>query len=525
MAKIAYILLCHKDPAAIEQQARQLTRAGDLVAIHFDGRAPRADYRTLRAALEGNQRVTFAPRRIRCGWGEWSLVEATLLTLEAAAEAFPGASHFYLLSGDCMAIKTAEYAHRLLDARDCDFIESVDFFESGWIKTGMREDRLIYRHVFNERRNKRLFYASHALQKRLGVKRRIPEGLQMQIGSQWWCLRRRTVERIFDFLKQRPDITRFFRSTWIPDETFFQTLVRHLVAEEEIESRTLTFLMFSDYGMPVTFYNDHYNLLLSQDFLFARKISPDAQDLKARLGALYAAEGVEFPVSNEGRALYDFLVQLGRRGRRFAPRFWEAESTLGHDRELLLVICKKWHVAKRLLALLRDAAETPAVEYLFDEEDTPLPSLGGIEGALEKRTRHRRALLRMLFDYFGERRLILCLDPSGMELMRDFTSDRAKVRLLHIECRFSDEYLKGHARRVGLAGAQTPAAALERLLPAIRNDILHEAAQIEEAGFASLYRLSEGGSPEENASQLAAFLGLPQERAAAIVQAPGLFED
>ncbi len=30
---------------------------------------------------------------------------------------------------------------------------------------------------------------------------------------------------------------RFFRTTWIPDETFFQTIVRHLVPEAEIRSR------------------------------------------------------------------------------------------------------------------------------------------------------------------------------------------------------------------------------------------------------------------------------------------------
>jgi hypothetical protein len=76
---------------------------------------------------------------------------------------------------------------------------------------------------------------------------------------------------------------RFFRTTWIPDETFFQTLVRHL-CPTEIRSRTLTFLMFTDYGMPVTFYNDHYDLLLiSQDYLFARKISPEARVLEEKL--------------------------------------------------------------------------------------------------------------------------------------------------------------------------------------------------------------------------------------------------
>jgi hypothetical protein len=36
MAKIAYLLLCHKDPDGIIAQAERLTAAGDFVAIHFD---------------------------------------------------------------------------------------------------------------------------------------------------------------------------------------------------------------------------------------------------------------------------------------------------------------------------------------------------------------------------------------------------------------------------------------------------------------------------------------------------------
>jgi hypothetical protein len=38
--KIAFILLCHKDPDAIIRQAERLTATGDYMAIHFDARAP-----------------------------------------------------------------------------------------------------------------------------------------------------------------------------------------------------------------------------------------------------------------------------------------------------------------------------------------------------------------------------------------------------------------------------------------------------------------------------------------------------
>lgn len=525
MAKIAYILLCHKDPDAIVMQAQRITDAGDYIAIHFDARAPQEAYRSIRRALDDNPNVTFARPRIRCGWGEWSLVQATLNAVEAAEQAFPRATHFYMLSGDCMPIKTAEYAHRFLDEHDTDYIESFDFFDSDWIKTGIKEDRLIYRHFLNERKHKRLFYAGLNLQRKLGLRRAIPHDLQIQIGSQWWCLRRRTIEWILDFTRQRRDVMRFFRTTWIPDETFFQTLVRHLVPENEIESRTLTFLMFSDYGMPVSFYNDHYDLLVSQDFLFARKISPEATELKLRLGRLYAAHDVEFRISNEGRSLYKFLTGRGRIGRRFGLRFWETESSLGRERELLIVVCKKWHVAKRLLAHIRQLTELPAVDYLFNEADTPLPDLGGIQTTLEKRTRHRRALMRMLFDYFETNRLIVCMDPSNLDLMQDFASDRSETRILEIDCQFSDDYLIGHAHRVGLAGEQTSAATLERILPTIRNDLTYETDRIRDADFPHYGRISETAPPEENAEKIADFLGISRDQAEQLARTEYLFAD
>jgi Family of unknown function (DUF5928)/Core-2/I-Branching enzyme len=525
MAKIAFILLCHKDPEAIIAQATRLTAVGDYIAIHFDARAKKAEYELITDALRDNANVVFAKKRIKCGWGEWSLVQATLNAVKAAEAAFPRATHFYMLSGDCMAIKSSEYAHEFLDNDDADFIESFDYFESDWIKTGLKEERLIYRHLLNERRHKWLFYASLGAQRKLGLTRAIPDDLQIMIGSQWWCLRRRTIEWILEFCQRRRDVMRFFRTTWIPDETFFQTVVRHLIPQGEIRARSLTFLMFSDYGMPVTFYNDHYDLLLGQDFLFARKISPDATELKFRLGELFAAKGVDFEISNEGRSLYRFLTGRGREGRRFAERFWETEASLGRDRELMIITCKKWHVAKRLLHQIRQVTNVPAVEYVFDEEVTALPDLGGIQKTLAKRTRHRRALMRMLFDFYETDRLIFCLDPNNMDLLRDFYTDRSTTRLLQIECDFSDDYLLGHARRVGLLGEKTSRETTERLLPTIRADVYFEGDQIADANFANFYRLRERATPQDNAAPLAEFLGITTKQAHDIVANEYLFTD
>jgi len=525
MAKIAYILLCHMDPDGVIAQAQRLTAAGDCLAIHFDARASSRDFDRIRIALAKNPSVAFAARRLKCGWGGWSLVEATILAVQAAVDAFPRATHFYMLSGDCMPTKTAEYAHDFLDRTDVDYIESFDFFASDWIKTGIREERLIYRHWFNERTQKRLFYGSMELQRRLGLVRKVPADIQMQIGSQWWCLRRRTVEWVLDFIKKRDDVMRFFRTTWIPDETFFQTVVRHLVPEGEIRSRTLTFLMFTDYGMPVNFYNDQYDLLISQDYLFARKISPDAKALKQRLGKLYVATGVTFGISGEGPSLFKFLSGRGRIGRRFASRFWESESSLGRERTLLMVTCKKWHVAKRLVERVRQVTNMPAVDYLFSEASTPLPDLGGIQTTLEKRTRHRRALVRMLFDYWQTDHLIICIDPANTDLMQDFYNDKAKVRLLEIQCDFSDDYLIGHARRVGLAGERTSPEVIDRLLPTIRYDVRFESDRLRDGNFPGFSRIRQTATVQENTLPLAEFLDISLEKAREIAATEYLFVD
>tara|TARA_B110000967_G_scaffold129015_1_gene131792 strand:+ start:7202 stop:8065 length:864 start_codon:yes stop_codon:yes gene_type:complete len=287
----------------------------------------------------------------------------------------------------------------------------------------------------------------------------------------------------------------------------------------------MTFLMFADYGMPVTFYNDRYDLLLAQDSLFARKISTEATELKTRLGKLYASGRDDFKVSNEGRGLFKFLSGRGRIGRRFASQFWESETSLGRERELLILACKKWHVAKRLVGAIRHHTDIPTIEYLFDEQDASLRDLGGIQSNLEKRTRHRRALMRMLFDYYDTDRLIICLDTASLDLMQDFFLDRSTTKLLELECSLTDEYLAGHARRVGLAGDQTSDETLAQLLPTIRYDVLFESDRIRDTGFENYGRIVEAASPQDNAHPIARFLSVDDETARQIAETPYLFVD
>jgi hypothetical protein len=131
----------------------------------------------------------------------------------------------------------------------------------------------------------------------------------------------------------------------------------------------------------------------------------------------------------------------------------------------------------------------------------------------------------MLFDTWGSDRMVVCVDPASTDLIQDFYNDRAQVRLLEIDCAFTDDYLVGHARRVGLAGPQTPEAAMARLLPTIRYDVRFESDRLRDLNLAAHYRLRETAATEDNAAALAAFLGIAPEKAHQIAATDYLFVD
>ena len=112
----------------------------------------------------------------------------------------------------------------------------------------------------------------------VGRRRRIPPGSVPQLGSLWWCLTRRTLTKILGD-DRRPELERYFKRVWIPDESYFQTVVR--LHSRRIESRSLTLSKFDFQGKPHIFYDDHLQLLRRSDCFVARKVWPKADRLYA----------------------------------------------------------------------------------------------------------------------------------------------------------------------------------------------------------------------------------------------------
>lgn len=310
---VGIILMCHTALDRAAQVARFWAQSGAPVVIHVDSRVGPAEMRAFAADLAGVPDISFSPRHA-CPWGTFGLVAATLAAAEQLLRAHPGLDNAYLASGSCLPLRPLSDLTDYLAAHpDTDFIESVTTDDVPWIVDGLAMERFTLRFPFAWQSQRRLFDGYVRLQRRLGVRRAMPQGLVPHLGSQWWCLTRRTLQSILTD-PRRAEFDRFFRRVWIPDESYFQTLVR--LYATRIESRSLTLSKFDVQGKPYTFYDDHLQLLRRSDCFVARKIWPRADRLyEAFLNAETAGGARAEPQPGKIDRLFDKAVERRRFGR------------------------------------------------------------------------------------------------------------------------------------------------------------------------------------------------------------------
>ena len=289
---VGFVMLCHTAFDRAAEVARHWAVRDCPVVIHVDRRVKRKAYDELVKALSDLGNIRFSGRHA-CEWGTWGIVAATQEAATIMLRDFPAVRHVFLASGSCLPLRPVEeLVAYLADRPRTDFIESVTTEDVGWTIGGLDVERFTLRFPFSWRKQRRLFDGYVRLQRRLGFKRRIPAGIVPHLGSQWWCLTRQTLSAILEN-PERTEIDRYFRRVWIPDESYFQTLVRQV--SSNVESRSLTLSKFDFQGKPHIFYDDHLQLLRRSDCFVARKIWSHADRLYntflfADSGAQAAAE-------------------------------------------------------------------------------------------------------------------------------------------------------------------------------------------------------------------------------------------
>ena len=329
---VGFIMMCHTALDRAAQVARHWARHDCPVVIHVDRRVKRRAYDKLVSDLADLDNVQFSAR-FSCEWGTWGLVAATQSAAELMVQRFSGVGHVFLASGSCLPLRPIEeLVSYLAERSQTDFIESVTTEDVGWTIGGLDIERFTLRFPFSWRKQRRLFDGYVRLQRRIGLRRRIPAGVIPHLGSQWWCLTRKTLAAILTS-PDREAHDHYFRRVWIPDESYFQTLVR--LFSSRIESRSLTLSKFDFQGKPHVFYDDHLQLLRRSDCFVARKIWPHADKLyRAFLTGDSNGQPMAEPNAGKIDRLFAKAIERRTKGRgglymqsRFPKPSWENGKT------------------------------------------------------------------------------------------------------------------------------------------------------------------------------------------------------
>lgn len=205
--------MAHADPAHL----RRLVGALDElpVFLHFDAKAPRAQLSDL-ASLP--RRVTWVPR-VKTSMSSWSLVAAELAGLELALTT-TSAQHVAVLTGsDYPLVSMQELAQLMLTWRGYSFIYNRPLPFPKW-STQRHPDggewRVRYR-VLTWQDN---VISWRGVPVHWPLRRDVPEGIELRASSQWKILSRDHAKLLLDIAESRPDLIRFWRSTFIPEESF-----------------------------------------------------------------------------------------------------------------------------------------------------------------------------------------------------------------------------------------------------------------------------------------------------------------
>lgn len=220
---LACVVLAHTDPVQVQRLVRALNPLP--VVLHCDVSSPEPVFRAMTADLP--ERVEVMPR-MATGWARWENVAAELEGYRRAL-ARPEVTHVALMSGtDYPLAPTAAMNAFLGQHLGVSFAEYHRLPYAAWGPSGGMA-RLRYRHWV---RGKRML--------RLPVPRRLPRDVVWAGGSQMKVLSRQHAAAVVAAADERPDLVRFFRRSWIADESFVGSVLNtpHLTpgwAEDHVD--------------------------------------------------------------------------------------------------------------------------------------------------------------------------------------------------------------------------------------------------------------------------------------------------
>lgn len=228
--KIAYLISAHNDPAHLQRLVGALQSDAEFF-IHVDAKV---DLYPFTSSLSADN-VHFIKDRYDIRWGEISQVYYQRALLRAALGSGVVFDRLFTMSGlDYPVWSNTRIRQFFARFPETEFICGIDMTnQRAEIQQGYRVYRPFPGLVLPWSRLRMLVRTcSRKLLFGLGLRKALEIEVQGTVrpyrlykGGSWWCITPQLAGYLLDTLDKHPEILRYFRTSFGPDETLWQTLV------------------------------------------------------------------------------------------------------------------------------------------------------------------------------------------------------------------------------------------------------------------------------------------------------------
>jgi hypothetical protein len=262
----AFLILAHEDRNMLRRIVNRISTLGP-VFVHVDAKTNISKWRS------ADLPCTFLQARIPVFWGDWSMVEATVLLLEEALAdssitrfTLLSGSHYPIISNQEIALKARESGN-IIAARIApnmpDGSRPEIEYKNRFYRT--KKPNGLWSQTKNAFMNRVIFYRRPLDWKSVTP----PTG--MRAGSQYWSVEREFAEYCVAQIRSSAPLITYFKQITCSDEKVFATLYGEFTGQIAIEGTT--FVKWTGRANPNSLsHSDIEKAILRDQFWFARKL-------------------------------------------------------------------------------------------------------------------------------------------------------------------------------------------------------------------------------------------------------------
>ncbi|WP_407147323.1 beta-1,6-N-acetylglucosaminyltransferase [Bradyrhizobium sp. ORS 86] len=239
---VAYLILAHRQPEQLARLVCELQSPSTEIFVHIDAHADIAPFQ--RAV---GSRAHFTTKRIPIHWGDYSLIRAALLLMEAGLAAPRRCDYLVLISGTDYPLRSVDEIEEFFrENNGTEFIDSVAMPSEAAAKPLSRLTQYKGRPGpvgWWIGKGRKLLGGLGVVPMARDYKKWFGE-LAPYAGNQWWALTRDACTYIQKFADEHPKFMKFYENTHVPDEMVFQTIL----ANSPFRSKMRRSITYSDWS-------------------------------------------------------------------------------------------------------------------------------------------------------------------------------------------------------------------------------------------------------------------------------------